>query len=85
MIGLEEVIFLLTSDLEWPANVLEDGTLDLFCLRLDDRSLLLNLGEDGIADLVNLGDVGLCVRSGSLEVRERWLDEFCVERVGDVD
>lgn len=65
-VGREDIVFLLTSELEWPADILEDGTFDLFCFRLDNRGLLVNLGQEAVTNLVDLGNVWLSIRSRGL-------------------
>lgn len=58
---------------------------DITGLGLDNGNSLVELGEDGVANLVDFGDVGFCVRGWLLQVGEKGLDESAIGKVGNVD
>jgi hypothetical protein len=55
--------------------VIESGCLDLGGFGLEDWDSFVDLGEDGVAYLVDLGNVWLCIRVWGLEVWQERLDE----------
>lgn len=61
VVGVEGPVFGLAGFLEWPVYITKDGTLDFFCLGLDDGNSLVKLGEEEVTKLINLDDIGFCV------------------------
>jgi len=85
IVGLERPFLGVASLGEGPVDVAHDGALDVLGLGLDNGDLLVELAEELVAELIGLGDIGLCIGSRGFEVRQGGLDELGVACVGQVD
>jgi len=81
LVCIESPVFGGVGSLQWPVDVANDCILDILRLGLDNRYLLVKLGEELVTELVGFGNVGFCVGSWSLKVGERGLDKFGVAGV----